>query len=739
MLPEEDEPLDFIDQEPEPANADTAGAPWKLLIVDDDVEVHEATRFAIHNVRIAGRPLQLINARSAAEAAAFLTADPEIAVILLDVVMESPNAGLDLVQRIRHEFGLTDVRIILRTGQPGHAPELKVIRDYDINDYKTKAELTHTRLVTALIAAIRSYDQLRTISENRRGLELIVTATPGLMQAQKLDSFAHSALRLLMSLLDLRGDGIVCVQGSAADNGRPEALRIIAASGQLAAAIGQPLQQLNDPEIVTAVLDSMRRQAHCFAASHTALFLRGDHHQAVMLVRNEQPLTAVERQLLEIFAANLFSCFGNVMLVERLNYLAYHDPLTQLPNRTRFIEELSSAGPGAAQDQVVCMLDIDRFTDINNALGHAVGDQLLIALVKRLAQAYDDCHLARIGADTFGLIGPEALLAPERLLSLIQDEPFAAGDHQLQVTATIGLCRITGHENGDTLFNRADMAFTRARLNPHAGPLYFSQDMEERTHWRLDVLSHLRRDFHDGRLAVWFQPQMSLTDGGVVGLEALARWPTVRGFIQPPAVFIPLAEESGLIIDIGAWVLDQSCAMFSRLQASGHAPRRIAVNVSMPQMRQPDFPERVARTLAAHGMAASSLELEITESQLLDEPLVVLRNLHALKQEGIQISIDDFGTGYSSLGYLRQLPIDCVKIDRSFVLEIDNGKGDLFAETIITLAHKLGAETVAEGVDSPAQVQRLRQLGCDTAQGFLYARPMPADELAGWIGQRALH
>jgi c-di-GMP phosphodiesterase len=732
----EDEPLNFLDQEPEQTDADSVA--WKLLIVDDDVEVHEATRFAIHNMRIAGRPLQLINARSAAEAAAILEAEREIAVILLDVVMESPNAGLDLVQRIRHELGLTDVRIILRTGQPGHAPELKVIRDYDINDYKTKAELTHTRLVTALIAAIRSYDQLRTISENRRGLELIVIATPSLMQAQELDSFASNALQLMMSLLHLRGDGIVCVQGSIAGNDKDlERPRVVAGAGQLAA-VGRPLEQLNDPELAAAIRESMTRQAHCFAASHTALYLHEDHRQAVMLVRNDRPLTAVERQLLDIFAANLLSCFGNVTLFERLNYIAYHDPLTRLPNRTRFIEELNTAGASAAQGRVVCMIDIDRFTDINNALGHAVADQLLIALAQRIGAAYPDCHLARIGADTFGLIGLEAQLDPEHLQALLQ-KPFAAGDQLLPISATIGLCRITGGENGHTLFNRADMAFTRARLNPHAGPLYFSPDMEQQTYWRLEVLRQLRRDFHDGRLAVWFQPQVSLADDSVIGLEALARWPDTRGFTQPPEVFIRLAEESGLIVDIGAWILDQSCAAFSRLAASGHAPRRIAVNVSMPQMRRPDFPECVVRTLAARGVPASALELEITESQLLDEPQVVLRNLHALKQEGIQITIDDFGTGYSSLGYLRQLPIDCIKIDRSFVVEIDRGRGDLFAETIITLAHKLGAETVAEGVETAAQVRCLRNLGCDTVQGFLYARPMPADELVGWIKQRALH
>ena len=735
----ENGPLNFIDPELKPLSLEPTGPAWKLLIVDDDIEVHEATRFALNNVCIEGRHLQLIYARSASEAANILAVEPEIAVILLDVVMESPNAGLQLVHRIRQEFRLHDMRIILRTGQPGHAPEIKVIRDYDINDYKTKAELTHTRLLTTLIAAIRSYEQLRSISENRRGLERIINASRDLMQTQELTRFATDALQQLSLLLQRYPDSMLCVQHNADDeHSNQNALYCIAGSGQLVSAGGRPLAQLNEPKIIRAIEQTLAHQMHRFEAPLTTLYLRGDHHQAVLFLRDENPLTTVERQLLEIFAATLCTCLGNVTLVERLNYLAYHDPLTRLPNRTRFLDFLNAAAAAAPHGQVVSLLDIDRFADINNTLGYDIGDQLLIAVALRIACTYRGCQVARIGCDIFGILGSEVLLTPAHLLSVF-NEPFDVGDQSIHITATVGLCRITESVAGDMLLKRADMALTRAHVNAHAGPLYFSQEMENRTHRRLDMLRHLRRDLHAGRLAVWYQPQVSMADGSLVGLEALARWPGTNGFTQPPEVFIPLAEESGLIIEIGAWVLDQSCTTFCHLQADGQAPSRIAINVSMPQMRLPDFPERVARTLNAHGMSASSLELEITESLLLEDPLVVLRNLQALKREGIQITIDDFGTGYSSLGYLRQLPIDCVKIDRSFVSEIDNGKGDLFAETIITLARRLGAETVAEGVTTQAQAQRLRQLGCDTVQGFLFAAPMPAEKLPIWISEHTLH
>ncbi|WP_265948938.1 putative bifunctional diguanylate cyclase/phosphodiesterase [Dechloromonas sp. A34] len=734
----DDEIIDFVTDEAPPAEPPENDEVWKLLIVDDDEEVHEATLFALQGIRLCGRRLQLIHAHSAAEAAAIMGHEAEIAVLLLDVVMESPDAGLRLIKRIRQDLQRTEVRIVLRTGQPGQAPELEVIRDYDINDYKTKAELTHTRLITTLIAAIRSYEQLQALNDNQRGLEIIVSGAADLMQAATLGAFAKQALAQITTLLRLPGDGLLCAEkGGPLAAAASEEVYIVAATGNLATYSGRRLDQLGEPEIAATLKECINRQRHSFGHHHIALYLRERNQEAILFVRSNKVLTTVERQLAEVFAANVATCFGNVRLVERLNFIAYHDPLTGLANRARFLSDLGTAGVLAKPGQVVCLLDVIHFTDINNALGQEVGDRLLIAIARRLSYACRDCRLAHIGADRFGLLGDEAQLAPERMLALMA-EPFAAGEHQLQVDVNLGYCRITGGEAGGTLFKHADMALTQARLSPNVRHIHFAPDMEAQTHWRLDVIRRLRHDFQAGQLEVWYQPQVSLADGSLVGLEALARWPGDGAFVHPPAVFIKLAEDAGLIVDIGAWVLERSCDTYRSLLDAGHAPHHIAVNVSMPQFRQPDFPARVMATLAAHGMLATALELEITESLLLDEPAVVLLNLETLRQAGVLISIDDFGTGYSSLSYLRQLPIDCLKIDRSFVVEIDNGKGDLFAQTIVELAQKLGIETVAEGVETQAQVDRLRELGCDTVQGFLYAYPMPAGELAQWCAGRGV-
>jgi EAL domain-containing protein (putative c-di-GMP-specific phosphodiesterase class I) len=212
------------------------------------------------------------------------------------------------------------------------------------------------------------------------------------------------------------------------------------------------------------------------------------------------------------------------------------------------------------------------------------------------------------------------------------------------------------------------------------------------------------------------------------------RWPDgARGFTQPPDVFIPLAEYSGLIVQIGIWVLEQSCAQHARLAAAGFKPLKMAVNVSMAQFRKAGFVEEVARVLEHYQMPPDLLELEITESIAMDEPKVVLQSLESLKRLGIQIAIDDFGTGYSSLGQLQALPIDCLKIDQSFVKEIQNGQGGLFAETIVGLSEKLRVASIAEGVETPEQAGFLRGLGCTIAQGYLYGRPMPPEQLDEWL------
>ncbi|MFZ1640989.1 MAG: EAL domain-containing protein [Candidatus Contendobacter sp.] len=718
---------------PHPVNA----PPWKLLIVDDDPEVHSVTRFILHDLRIFGRPLHLLYADSARQAREHLRQYPDLAVVLLDVVMETDQAGLELVGYIREELRMMECRLILRTGQPGYAPELTVIDAYDINDYRTKAELTHTQLITMVSAALRGYDQLRAIAENRRGLELIVHATADLMEQHAIADLAEGILTQLAVLLKLPRDGIVCTQRGSPFSGDDQRCYVVSAAGRHAPYIAQPLETLPDRRIVSAILASVAQGHHVFGADHTVLYLKATPHQeAAIFLDSSHELATLDRPLVEVFVANITACFRNVRLVERLHHVAYYDPLTRLLNRPAFIADLDTVAR-APTDAVVALLDIDHFADLNDGLGQDMGNALLIAVANRLrATLPPECRLARLGADVFGVIGPKTKINPTDLLELFHDS-FEVGEYQLPVTVTIGLCRdLENASSGATLLKRANIALNRAKKSFRSYHEYYLAEMEDSTRWRLEIIHQLQRAFDARQLQVWYQPQIALATGDVVGVEALLRWPGEQGFIQPPDVFIPLAEYSGLIVQIGAWVLEQACVQHAQIAQLGFTLFKMAVNVSMPQFRKVDFVGDVAAILAHHRMPPQLLELEITESIAMDEPKVVLQRLEALKRLGILIAIDDFGTGYSSLGQLQSLPIDCLKIDRAFVKEIGNGKGGMFAETIVGLSEKLRVISIAEGVETLEQAEFLRGLGCGVAQGYLYARPMPADQLMAWLQAR---
>ncbi|MDG4552412.1 MAG: EAL domain-containing protein [Candidatus Contendobacter sp.] len=311
--------LDWNDAEPVEVHQPDDAPPWKLLVVDDDPEVHSVTRFVLHDLRIFDRPLRLLHAHSAQEARERLRQHPDIAVALVDVVMETDQAGLDLVEYIRNQLGLAECRLILRTGQPGYAPELTVIHQYDINDYRTKAELTHTRLITTVSAALRAYEQLRALAENRRGLELIIHATAQLMEQHAIASLAEGILTQLAALLGQPVDGVVCVQDNSSFGGAAKRCHVVGAAGRYALYVAQPLEALPDRRIVDAILGSVALRQHVFGADHAVLCLNvAPCQEAAIFVDSGQALAALDRPLLEVFVNHAAACLRNASLVESL-------------------------------------------------------------------------------------------------------------------------------------------------------------------------------------------------------------------------------------------------------------------------------------------------------------------------------------------------------------------------------------------------------------------------------------
>lgn len=740
--PRPEELVEFLEDE-EASVVVSAEGRWKVLIVDDDAEVHQATRFALKGAQIVGRGLELLHAFSAQEARALLGKCRDVAVILLDVVMERHDAGLRLVRVIRHELGLNDVRIILRTGQPGYAPELGVIREYDINDYRTKAELTHTRLITTLTAAIRAYEQICSLNANRRGLELLIETGNQLFIPRDVGAFASVVLQHLGSLLGSPVNAIFC--GPLAWHGVPgdqEELGVIAATGAYAPWSGRGLGELGDAPPRRAFRHARAKGGHVFEATSCCLYL-GRIHGKEAMVYLDLPVVANEltRRLIEVLCVNLRVGFENVVLFQRLNFFAYFDPLTRLPNRTRFLDDLDGRLPIlAAAGWTLGIIDIVRFSELNDALGHRSGDMLLVEVTQRLqALLGPDALVARVAGDAFGVCWLPGAGGVGAVLDVFS-APFAVRGHSIPMRARAGFVSVAQISGGAVeLLKRANLALSHAKQEGDQHWRFFSTEMESSTQNRVQLLNELRSALHLHKgLELHYQPQVSPLHGQVVGCEALIRWIKPHGEMVAPDVFIPLAEYTGLIVEIGDWVFAEACRQIVRWDNEGLPRFRVGINISAAQFREPDFVAKIAATIATTGVNPARLELEITESVAMEDPESVARQLRELKALGLRVAVDDFGCGFSSLGSLNRLPFGRVKIDKAFVRELTpETSEDCIATMIVKLARSLGLEVTAEGVETESQARLLEEMGCKEMQGYLYGKPMNAHALEAWIRGRA--
>ncbi|MFZ6655161.1 bifunctional diguanylate cyclase/phosphodiesterase [Undibacterium sp. TJN19] len=714
---------------------------WKIAIVDDDEDVHRTTCFALQYVQILNRPLEFIHTYSKEETRRVFAGETDIAVILLDVVMETEHAGLELVSFIRDELGWRDTRIILRTGQPGYAPEEEAIRDYDINDYKTKNELTRKKLLTSLTAAIRSYEQIRTIDASRRGLHQIITSSSAFTFEHGIQTFASGVITQIAALCGVPPEGLLCAQGefSDFDEVTHQVFNVIASAGHYSNLMNCPIDEIIDSKVREALRHVLTKREPLFTDHSMTLYFSGRGNRPLAAyVDLPFQLSEINQNLLEVFCSNLGVCLDNLSLVSQLKNHAYRDQLLKLPNRLKFIDQISLALAENIHGQMVALIDIDDFAEINDVLGHRYGDLLLKAVADRLRERLGkNIFFARISGDVFGLLGDQHLLEPETLRQLFVD-PFTIEETAHAVSMSVGIVALEGYDgDGAEPLKDASIALKRSKIHQRGSYTLFTRSMGIEIRERATLMQHLHRAFDAERLFLMYQPQIDLVSGQFTGLEALIRWRNDDGVLIPPNDFIPLAEYSGLIISLGAWVLRTACFMMVRLQKAGIAPERMGVNVSVVQFRQDDFIGIVEQALQDTGLHPSSLELEITESVTMSSAAMFETRLSKLKTLGVKIAIDDFGTGFSSLSYLDKLPVDRLKIDRAFVNQIDTPEGPRIAELITQLGKKLGLQVIAEGVEHEIHWKTLEAMGCHEGQGFYIGRPMLEDNLRDWIASRA--
>ncbi|HEX5802919.1 MAG TPA: EAL domain-containing protein [Azospira sp.] len=465
-------------------------------------------------------------------------------------------------------------------------------------------------------------------------------------------------------------------------------------------------------------------------------------------------------QRLGIYALASFAVAGIALLVavgllsrirqsvnqaeQKLRHLAHVDPVTGLANRNAFNERLEFALSEAGRfDEMVAMLllDLDNFKQVNDTLGHQAGDELLRMVAQRMLRSLRrDDVVARLGGDEFAVIlhrvgaRSEVTAVCEKLIDSI-GQPFPIEGLDFFVTTSIGVSFFPEDaSDGRTLTRNADTAMYQAKLGGKNAFEVFVPAMNASVKKRVTLESSLRTAMANGELSLEYQPKVDLMSGQVLGFEALLRWVSPEHGSVSPVDFVPIAEDSGLIVPIGEWVITQALADLRTWNHGRARKLHVAVNLSTRQLRVDDISRRIAQLIADSAVPADWLELELTESMVMENVHAQIETFHQLRELGVKLAIDDFGTGYSSMSYLKRLPIDTLKIDRSFVSDLPQDVNDLaIATAIVAVGHSLGLTVIAEGIETTAQAEALLNLGCDLGQGYLYARPMPATQVTGYL------
>ncbi len=493
---------------------------------------------------------------------------------------------------------------------------------------------------------------------------------------------------------------------------------------------------INDPQVL---FGRQYAESGVRSVAVLPLIVMGEAEGVIALYSNESEFFHEEElKLLTELAGDIAFAIDHLDKQARLKYLAYYDVLTGLANRTLFLERVAQymrSAAAAGHQLAIGLMDLERFKSINDSLGQSNGDALLRHVAEWLTQKTGDAGLvARIDADHFAIVLPEVktdgnlVKLVEGMVAAFLEHPFHLNDAVFRIGIKAGIALFP--DDGDAaaaLFMNAEAALKMAKGRGNRY-LFYSQKMTEEMADKLSLENRLRQAIDNEEFVLHYQPKVNLASGKVTSAEALIRWNSPKTGLVPPNRFIPLLEETGLIYEVGRWVLHKAIEDYLRWRTAGLSAVRIAVNVSPLQLRNIKFIDEIKEVIALDPHAAAGLELEITESVIMDDVEHNIINLRAIRALGVTIAIDDFGTGFSSLSYLASLPVDTLKIDRAFVIDMTAGSQGLsLVSTIINLAHALKLNVVAEGVETEEQLRLLRLLNCDEIQGFLFSKPVPAN------------
>lgn len=718
-------------------------APWKILIVDDDPDVHEVTKIAVAGCVFEGRSFELLHALSAQEAQEILKTSDDIAVALVDVVMESDTAGLGLVSWIRSELGNHFTRLILRTGQPGYAPQTDVIMKFDIDGYAEKAELSRTKLLTAIITALRGYKLVMSLETNRRKLKQLNGHFAEIVQKNALSEFATAVLQQLTDLLDHPVDLLLCGQDTLPDqkNADRSNIRVLAATGGLQEKTDLPIEVLGEDAVRGAVNSCIETREPVSGPNGLAmpLITRNGMTGALYLAMSDVELEeSVGTELMQLFVSNVALGYEKTGLLEHIRNLAFVDRVTGLSTFSGFIETFQRH----ASNQIPLLVvhcDIQRFRVVVDGIGDERAGGVLKRTGHRLSQIFPDAlTIARKEKDEFLVLlkGGEANDI-QSIVTRVEDafqEPITLDDNQINLRMRLGFASSEDSAHGaEELVRFASIALNDVRQKGMTNHSVFHPLMQEAAFERLRLASMLTGSANQTEFHLHYQPIMRAGDDSIASFEALMRFKTPAGNFLNTARMIEAAEASGLITEIGAWMFKSAFSEFRKLSAAGDDVR-LNVNLSPKQVQTNRIYKDIEDAASAADLQLHRLVFEVTEGLFLSNDQVTLSLLTWLRNKGAKVVIDDFGTGYSSFSYLRKLPVDGIKIDRSFISNMDQDADALaVVKSIIAVAKAMNLEVTAEGVETTGQRKIMQELDCDYLQGFLYSKPQSSDDLLKFI------
>ena len=734
------------------AEEDTAGPSqknWVVLSVEDNQPYQDVLESALQEVAFEGRKIELLRASSAASAATILSKRQDISLILLDIVMETDDAGFYLIDTIRNVIGDELVRIVVLTGQPGVKPHDKAINEYNISEYWNKTDLSADKLKSVVVSNLRTWQISQELQIARRGLQMIVDASRSLTARQDTSEFAHTVLEEIARVINVPNTGgIVCIVKTGIES--LQLAPIVAASSHFRELIDARLENVfsiydedRKQRVEKAIFEAWQTQQHIFENDFTLLFFDTSEHdekQYLMLVDSPHALDSNHLNLLQAFAENISSGFVNQALMNKLSQLAYLDTPTGIHNFNWLARELGQQSTYHINNSSLVLFRLLNYETAEMIAGHDYATKMFKAFCLFINEQLPKHYLLAVwDRETVALVFTLDNKPGEDKLRAIRNTTMEMDELDIQLQFHVGTMDFKDTQSLSLaeVLVLANTALGKARSSG-VDVYNFDYALIQRLANRMRILTALKKALTTREaFFLVLQPKVNLATGKPVGFEALLRWRMEDNTLCPPSEFIPIAEASGLSLEISEMVVAKTIEVIQRLQAEGYS-LPVSFNLANSDVVSPIIFNEIHRCIDEQEIDASLLDIEVTETQATEDYTVINPLLRSFIDKGVGVSIDDFGTGYSSLSQLADLAATTIKLDQKFVNDLtaeNKDKALHIVQMIARLAERFAFKLIAEGVETEEQRQLLMDNGYQHAQGYYFAKPMPMDELLDWLAK----